>query len=149
VRAAVAWDWGDKLDTGTPGQTDFTEISASMNITNGVIKNEDLHAKSPLLRIEGKGQVDLPKDNIDYLIVTELVSSLAGQGGKTRDELAGVPIPVRVTGPLAGPSYRPDLEAALSSVAKAKLEGKKAEVTKQVEEKAKAQLGGALKGLFK
>jgi len=139
----------DKLDTGTPGQTDFTEISASMNITNGVIKNEDLHAKSPLLRIEGKGQVDLPKDNIDYLIVTELVSSLAGQGGKTRDELAGVPIPVRVTGPLAGPSYRPDLEAALSSVAKAKLEGKKAEVTKQVEEKAKAQLGGALKGLFK
>ncbi len=139
----------DKLDTGTPGQTDFTEISASMTMTNGVIRNQDLRASSPLLRIEGKGEVDLPSDKIDYLIVTELVNSLAGQGGKTRDQLAGIPIPVRVTGPLSEPKYRPDLEAALSSVAKAKLEAKQEEVTKQVEEKAKAKLGDALKGLFK
>jgi AsmA protein len=139
----------DKLDTGTPGQTDFTEISASMTMTNGVIRNQDLRASSPLLRIEGKGEVDLPSDKIDYLIVTELVNSLAGQGGKTRDQLAGIPIPVRVSGPLSEPKYRPDLEAALSSVAKAKLEAKQEEVTKQVEEKAKAKLGDALKGLFK
>ena len=139
----------DKMDTGTPGQTDFTEISASMTMTNGVIKNQDLHAKSPLLRIEGKGEVDLPKDSIDYLVTTELVSSLAGQGGKGRDDLAGVAIPVRVTGPLSDPRYRPDLEAALSAKAKAQLDEKKKEVTKKVEEKAKEKLDGVLKGLFK
>jgi AsmA protein len=116
---------GDKLDLGTPGQTDFTEISASLTMTNGVIKNDDLQAKSPLLRIAGKGEVDLPKDSIDYLITTELVKSLEGQGGKGRDDLAGIPIPVRVTGPLSKPSYRPDLEAALSAKAKAQLEEKK------------------------
>ena len=139
----------DKLDTGTPGQTDFSEISASMTMTNGVIKNQDLQAKSPLLRIDGKGEVDLPKDSIDYLITTVLVKSLAGQGGKGSDELAGVPIPVRVSGPLSKPSYRPDLEAALSAKAKAQLEEKKQEVTKKVEEKAKEKLDGVLKGLFK
>ena len=139
---------GDKLDLGTPGQTDFTEISASLTMTNGVIKNDDLQAKSPLLRIAGKGEVDLPKDSIDYLITTELVKSLEGQGGKGRDDLAGIPIPVRVTGPLSKPSYRPDLEAALSAKAKAQLEEKKQEVTKKMEEKAKEKLDGVFKGLF-
>jgi AsmA protein len=139
----------DKLDVGTPGQTDFTEISASLTMTNGVIKNNDLQAKSPLLRIAGKGEVDLPEDSIDYLITTELVKSLEGQGGKGRDDLAGIPIPVRVTGPLSKPSYRPDLEAALSAKAKAQLEEKKQEVTKKVEEKAREKLDGVFKGLFK
>jgi len=133
---------GDKLDTGTPGQTDFTELGGSFTMTNGVIKNNDLAAKSPLLRIEGRGQVDLPKDSIDYLVTTTLVRSLEGQGGKGRDELAGIPIPVRVTGPLAKPSYRPDLEAALSAKAKQ-------EVQKKVEEKLQDKVGDALKGLFK
>ncbi len=140
---------GDSPDAGTPGQTDFTEISASLTMTNGVIKNNDLQAKSPLLRIDGKGEVDLPKDSIDYLITTELVKSLEGQGGKGKDDLAGIPIPVRVSGPLSKPSYRPDLEAALSAKAKAQLEEKKQEVTKKVEEKAKEKLDGVFKGLFK
>ena len=133
---------GDKLDAGTPGQTDFTELGGSFTMTNGIIKNNDLAAKSPLLRIEGKGQVDLPKDSIDYLVTTTLVRTLEGQGGKAKDELAGIPIPVRVTGPLAKPSYRPDLEAVLSAKAKQ-------EVQKKVEEKLQDKVGDALKGLFK
>ncbi|MCB1773445.1 MAG: AsmA family protein [Gammaproteobacteria bacterium] len=139
----------DKLDTGTPGQTDFSEMSGSVTITNGVVKNSDLQAKSPLLRVSGKGEVDLPKDTIDYLVTTELVGSLAGQGGKGSDELAGVPIPVRISGPLTGPSFRPDLEKALSAKAKQKLESKKQEVLEKVEEKAGGKLDGVLKGLFK
>ncbi len=140
---------GDGADTGTPGQTDFTEASASLVMTNGVVKNKDLQAKSPLLRIEGKGEVDLPRDTIDYLVTTELVKSLKGQGGKSRDELAGITIPVRVTGPLAEPSYRPDLEAALSAKAKAQLEEKKVELQQKAEEKVKEKLDGVFKGLFK
>lgn len=139
----------DKLDTGTPGQTDFSEMSGSVTITNGVVKNSDLQAKSPLLRVSGKGEVDLPKDTIDYLVTTELVGSLAGQGGKGSDELAGVPIPVRISGPLTGPSFRPDLEKALSAKAKQQLESKKQEMLEKVEEKAGGKLDGVLKGLFK
>ena len=140
---------GDQVDTGTPGQTDFTEISASLTMTNGVIKNQDLQAKSPLLRIDGKGEVDLPRDSIDYVITTELVKSLAGQGGKGRDELAGIEIPVRVSGPLSKPTYRPDLQAALSAKAKAQLDEKKAEVQQKAEEKVKEKLDDVFKGLFR
>jgi AsmA protein len=139
----------DKIDTGTPGQTDFTELSGSFKMTDGVIENSDLQAKSPLLRIDGKGELDLPKDTVDYLITTTLVGSLAGQGGKGRDELAGVPIPVRVSGPLTKPSFRPDLEAALSAKAKAAIEEQKVELQNKAEEKVKEKLDGVLKGLFK
>jgi AsmA protein len=131
------------------GQTDFSELSGSMKMTNGVIRNQDLQAKSPLLRIEGKGNVNLPENSIDYLVVTEIVGSLQGQGGKGREELRGIPIPVRVSGSLDSPKYRPDLEAALSAQAKAKLEEKKEELKQKAEEKVKEKVGDALKGLFK
>ncbi|MCB1801592.1 MAG: AsmA family protein [Gammaproteobacteria bacterium] len=148
---------GDSLDTGTAGQTDFSELSGSFNITNGVIKNKDLSAKSPLLRVEGEGEIDLPRDTIDYRVVTELVGSLAGQGGKERSELKGIPIPVKITGPLTQPRYVPDLEGALSAKAKAQLDAKKEELKQKVEDKVnekldgalKGKLDGALKGLFK
>lgn len=140
---------GGSLETGTPGQTDFSEMSGSATITNGVIRNQDLKAQSPLLRIDGKGEVDLPKDTIDYTVVTELVGSLEGQGGKGRSELSGVPIPVRITGPLTSPKYRPDLEQALSAKAKAQLEEKKQELQQEAEEKVREKVGDALKGLFK
>lgn len=142
---------GDKFETGTPGQTDFTELSGSATITDGIVRNKDLSAKSPLLRVDGEGQVDLPNDTIDYRIVTELVGSLAGQGGKARSELSGLPIPVRITGPLTNPKYAPDLEAALNAKAKAQIEAKKEEIKQKVEDKVKDQVGDALKGfkLFK
>ena len=137
-----------KFDTGTPGQTDFSELGASLTMTNGLIRNDDLHAKSPLLRIDGKGQVDLPKDTIDYRLMTELVGSLAGQGGKGRDELAGIPIPVRIRGSLADPSYQPDVEDLLRAGAGgARQRGN--EVQEKAEKKIQKTLDGVFKGLFK
>ena len=138
-----------KFDTGTPGQTDFSELGASLTMNNGVIRNDDLHAKSPLLRIEGRGQVDLPKDTVDYRLMTELVGSLAGQGGKGRDELAGIPIPVRIRGSLADPSYEPDLEDLLRARAQAELDKRKDEVQEKAEKEIRKSLDGVFKGLFK
>ncbi|MCP5305679.1 MAG: AsmA family protein [Chromatiaceae bacterium] len=140
---------GGKLDVGTPGQTDFSELGGSLKMTNGVIRNDDLQAKSPLLRIAGKGEVNLPKDSVDYSVTTELVNTLEGQGGKARDELAGVPIPVRIKGPIANPSYKPDLQAALSAKAKSQIAEKQAELQKKAEDKVKDKVGDVLKGLFK
>lgn len=137
---------GGAAATGTPGQTDFTELSGSLTITDGVIRNDDLQAKSPLLRVDGTGEVNLPQDTIDYRVTTELVGTLEGQGGKARDELAGIPIPVRVTGPLDNPKYRPDLEAALSAKAKEQLDAKKAELTQKVEQKVQEKIDEKLKG---
>jgi AsmA protein len=96
--------------------TDFTEMTATYTITQGVVKNEDLSMKSPVLRLAGKGNVSLPPRTIDYRLVPTLVSSLQGQGGK--DGLSGVDIPLMITGPWSAISVTPDLAGALDSALK-------------------------------
>lgn len=139
----------DTTSTDNQERTDFTEMSGSAKITNGVVKNSDLSAKSPLLRISGKGSVNLPADTIDYLLTTELVGTLEGQGGKGADKLTGVPIPVKVKGQLTSPSYTPDLGAVLESKAKEEIKKKVEEkVKEEIGDQLKGQMGDALKGLF-
>jgi len=123
-------------------------MSGSFTARNGVINNPDLKAQSPLLRITGKGDVNLPGNSIDYLLTTELVGSLQGQGGAAADQLTGVPIPVRIKGQLDSPSYTPDLKALLNAKAKQRLEKEKAKLRSKVEDKVKGALGDKLKGLF-
>jgi AsmA protein len=132
---------------GTP-QTDFTELTGSAVITNGVIDNQDLRAKSPLLRIDGQGRVNLPQDSLDYRLTTTVVGTLEGQGGRAAEELQGVPIPVRLTGSLQDPKPSVDLESALRAVAEQKVEEKKQEVLEDAQEKVQDEVGKALKGLF-
>ena len=131
-------------DSG-PNQTDFSELTGTATVTNGVIRNQDLSAKSPLLRVEGKGSVDLPQETLDYLVTAKVVGSLEGQGGKELAEVRGVAIPVQVTGTFAKPSYKVRLDEALREVAEDKVKEK---VQEKVEKKLEKQFGDSLKGLF-
>jgi AsmA protein len=92
----------------------------------------------------------LSEETIDYTLTTKLVGSLEGQGGKSLEELKGVSIPVRVGGTYSKPTYMPDLGAALSEAAKAKVEEKVEEQKDKLKEKIEEKIGDQLlKGLFK
>ncbi len=136
----------------TAEQTEFTEMHGSFTARNGVIRNRDLSAKSPLLRVAGKGDIDLPANRIDYRVSAKLVASLQGQGGAEADQLAGVPIPVRIQGALDKPGYTLDVEALLRAKATQRLEREKAKLRRKLEQKVQEELKGALgdqlKGLF-
>ena len=122
-------------------KTDFSELTASFTINKGVAHNEDLDAKSPLLRLGGKGDIDIGAGAMDYLAKATVVGSLEGQGGKELTQLKGVPVPVRIYGSFDALKYKLDVDALLKGTAKAKLEEKKDEL----KEKATNKL---LKGLF-
>ncbi len=101
-------------------KTDFASLKASYQITNGILKNEDLEMLAPLFRVNGAGTVDLPKRTVDYTITPKVVATAEGQGGNK--DLGGVMVPVIVQGPWDKLSYRPDLAALL----KQKIDPKKA-----------------------
>src|SRR2546427_455540 len=105
-------------------RTDFTELGASFVIRNGVAHNDDLSAKSPLLRLAGSGDVDIGANSIDYLVKASVVASSGGQGGKELAELRGVTVPVKITGPLDAPRFRADLGAAAGDAVKQRAEEK-------------------------
>lgn len=127
-------------------KTDFSEMSASFRIAGGVARNDDLIAKSPFLRLNGAGAIDLGQSRIDYLAKATVVGTAKGQEGKELEQLKGLTVPVHLTGPFDNLSYKLDFAAMVGDVLKEKA---KEEVQKQIEKKAGDQLGGALKGIFK
>lgn len=138
IRDAYAKAKRQPKPEGQAKDTDFAELQGTLQITNGVVQNNDLSAKSPLLRVTGKGVVNLVKMTVDYLVTATLVSTLEGQGGQEVSDLKGVPIPVRVVGPLDDPKFKVELAKLLEQRAKQAVEREK----KKAEEKARKRLEG-------
>ena len=125
-------------------KTDFSELAASLKIANGVAHNEDLAMKSPFLRLAGAGDIDIGGGRMNYLAKASVVASSAGQGGQGLDQLKGLTVPVRVSGPFEKLSYTLELGSLAADAAKAKVEEKKEEIKTKIEDKARDKL----KGLF-
>jgi AsmA protein len=96
---------------GSAQKTDFAELGGTFTVTNGIVKNDDLDLKSPLLRVSGNGTIDLPHRHIDYRVTPKLVASAEGQGAA--GAAAGIMVPVVIQGPLDAPSFQPDLAGML------------------------------------
>ena len=132
--------------SGSKGdKTDFTELSASFVIRNGVAHNEGLSAKSPFLRLSGAGDIDIGAGSLNYLAKATVVATSGGQGAKDLGELAGVTIPVRASGPFDALKYRIEFGSVGSDVAKQKLDAQSEEKKQQIQE----QIQDRLKGLFR
>ena len=97
-------------------QTDFSEMTASFVIKNGVAHNEDLDVKAPLFRISGKGDIDIGNSKIDYVTNATVVASTKGQGGADLQELSGLTVPVHLVGPFDALKYQVDYSAAASQI---------------------------------
>lgn len=132
------------LDTGfeEAEQTDFSALTGSFNFIKGVGRNTDLSLISPLIRISGEGDVDLPLTKVDYRLVTGIVDSIEGQG--TSDDSTGFKIPLRIKGPFHDVGIKLDISNALKDEAKKKLDDAK----EKAKEKAKDKVKDKLKGLF-
>jgi AsmA protein len=84
---------------GGSQQTEFSSLTSTYAITNGILKNQDLDLKSPVVHATGAGTADMPHRTVDYkLIVTADSTNL----------------PVLVTGPWDNLSYKPDVSALLA-----------------------------------
>ena len=102
-------------------RTDFTELSASFVIKNGVAHNEDLDAKAPLFRLNGKGDINIAASSLDYVAKASVVATTQGQGGAERDRLAGLSVPVRLSGPFDDLKYNVDYRAMAGDAAKSEI----------------------------
>ena len=105
-------------------KTDFSELTATFDIKNGVAHNEDLAMKAPVLRLakgDSRGDIDIGNEKINYLAKPTVVKSLKGQGGAELDDLSGIAIPVKITGTFADPKYGMDFAAIGGALAQSKL----------------------------
>ena len=137
VRAALSANADVDTRANATEKTDFSELSATFAITDGIARNSDLNVKSPFLRLGGEGLVDIPNSRIDYTVRTSVADTTKGQGGAELAELRGVTIPVHLTGPLDAVAWRIRWSAVAADVLKSR-------VGKKVEEQLKDELNKRL-----
>jgi AsmA protein len=105
-------------------RTPFDAMSLTAQITNGVAQTHDLTIASPVFKVTGAGSVDLRTQVIDLSLLADTLRTARN---------APVQIPIKVTGPVADPAVRPDLDAFLRS---------------QLGQKVRELVKDKLKGLF-
>ncbi|GIT86815.1 AsmA family protein [Roseobacter sp. OBYS 0001] len=86
------------------GTTIFDDLSATWNISEGVLRNRDLLLQLKNYSASGEGQVGLGKRDLNYTVTPVALRANSGNG---------LAIPVRFQGPWSDVSIKPDLEAAL------------------------------------
>lgn len=120
-----------------PARTKFSSVTATGVVTNGIMRNDDLVADLPFMQLTGKGDVNIPAGTVDYSLkarVFEKPEALEEATPEEIDDFTKTVIPLKITGSLASPKVRPDVEALLRQ---------------RVEEEIKDALEDKLKDLFK
>jgi AsmA protein len=123
-------------------QTLFSEMGGTATITNGLIQNNDLIAKSSKLRVDGKGDVNLNSEALDYKVEAKLLDSDAA--ATEPEQIKGAVI-INIAGTLSQPSYTIDITSLLTDKNKAKID----KLINKLDKKLGHGLGDLLKGFLK
>ncbi len=127
-----------------PPRTRFSTVTATGVVTDGVMQNNDLFAELPFMQLRGAGKVDLAAATLDYSLtarVLERPESLAGASEAELADFTEAVIPLKITGPLAAPSVKPDVGSLVRQ--RVEQEVKKRLVDKLIGGKKEAETPGA------
>lgn len=105
-------------------ETRFASMGGTFTMNDFVLDNLDFAMQAPLFRINGKGRIDIAKQDLDYGVDVSVVNSSEGQGGANLADLKGLTIPVKFYGDLTAPKYKIDFSSLLKAAAKDKLKKK-------------------------
>lgn len=94
------------------------------------MNNNDFRAIIPFMQLTGKGQVNLATATLDYGVNARVLErpDFVDVPAEELDEYTEAVIPVRITGPLASPTIKPDIDALVRAEAKKVIDEKKDEV---------------------
>jgi AsmA protein len=115
------------------GSTVFDDMGARFQIAGGVLRNDDLLMLLPNFDATGSGQVDLGARTLDYTVVPRALRVNAARGG--------LAVPVRIVGPWADPSIRPDLQAVIDLNFAEEKEQATQVIRDRIDEKLQEELG--------
>lgn len=134
AKAALSFKQDATQQARQDESTDFTEMSASFAIQDGVARSSDLDMKSPFLRLGGEGSIDLGRNRLDYTARATVAPTSKGQDGADLSVLKGLTIPVRLAGPFDALQWNIRWSEVASAAVTQQLKG-------QLENKLKEQLG--------
>ncbi len=143
IRKADALLKGKTLpSTEQDNNTKFTDLKGTLKIKNGVIHNNDLSSKSPLMVLTGEGYADFPKEYADYTLKVKLLNSVKIDDNTQGSDYKGKEFPYTIKGKFSELSESADISKVLEQEVKKK-------VTKELNKKLEEKFGDKFKGLLK
>ena len=123
---------------GFEGATEFTSLTGTFTMVDGVLQNVDMLLASPLFKAEGKGRINVGDQNMSYIVTPSTLS-----------EDAQISVPVVISGPWSNLSFKPDMAGLVDLLAGEELKKQEDAIKKKIDEELGDDVGKALKNLFK
>ncbi len=117
-----------KTATGVPTdqRTPITELSMSLQLQDGLARNDDLKARLPFLAVTGAGTADLVQEELDYRLQAKVLGTAEAHGLAGMEDLTGLTIPVHLSGSFAAIGFEIGIGDALKAKAAARTDAAKA-----------------------
>ncbi|TVQ49767.1 MAG: AsmA family protein [Gammaproteobacteria bacterium] len=112
----------------TPPRTEFSEVTGTARVTDGVLDNRDFIALLPFMRLDGQGRVDLAAATLDYRLDATLLDRPELARDPAMADLRGRRLPLRIDGALAEPRIRPDFGAMVTDEVRDQVRGRAEEL---------------------
>lgn len=143
LRTAQALYRGKALPTTSQdNNTKFSELKGSFKIKKGVVHNNDLYSRSPVMEFTGKGYADLPKEYMDYTLNVKLLNSLKIDDKSGSSDYKGQEFPYTIKGKFSDISQTASVDKVLEQQAIKTIEQK---LNKEIERR----FGDKFKDLIK
>lgn len=130
-----------ETDENGEGETRFTKLLGTFDINDFVVSNKDFVLTNPLFNINGEGEIDILKGEVNYLTKIVVSKSVTGEVGRKLEKFKGKPLPLRVVGPITDPNIIVKTKDIYSLYLKPKTDEK---VDKYIERKLGVENGSQL-----
>jgi AsmA protein len=113
IQRAHALARGRAAPQRTSPDTEFRQLKGTAVIRDGRLVNQDLVGGLPFLALTGRGEVDLVAAALDYRLNATVIRQAIDEATGEPSELAGLTLPMRLSGTLDSPSVSVDLSGLL------------------------------------
>ena len=125
---------GVSKDASTP----FRDLVGRFDIDRGVMTVKNMDLKTRDLHATGKGHYDIAANALDYMVDAKVDKQAPG----SLSRLAGVTIPLKLSGPLLSPRYTVDVSRMARAAAGQRLNKEKSKLEDKLRDKLKKQSNG-------
>jgi AsmA protein len=150
IQRAHALARGRPAPQRTSPDTEFRQLKGTAVIRDGLLVNQDLVGGLPFLGLTGRGEVNLAEAALDYRLNATVIRQAIDEATGEASELAGLSLPLRLSGSLDSPSVSVDLSGLLRDRAEQEVLrrlGVQEEDAKSVEEDLKERAKDGIRGL--
>lgn len=102
-------------------QTPLEAVEMTGTLSDGVLRDDQLLAQIPFLRLTGKGALNLVTRNMDYALQAQVFENPVFEDGSSIKDLKGLAIPLTVKGPFEQPKVSVDIKNMVAGAAVQKL----------------------------